>query len=57
MAPDWFDVCLDLAEKEHDPSEFGGREWDELSGEEQDRQVANRAEAFVAYLTEVGRGA
>lgn len=34
MSPDWYFAAAEAAEANHDPDEFDGREWDELTDEE-----------------------
>lgn len=40
MGPDWWVDALEVAEEQHDPAEWGGREWSELSADEVDRAVS-----------------
>lgn len=34
MAPEWWEAAYLRAMSEHDPDEYGGREWDELTDDE-----------------------
>lgn len=40
MAPEWWIVALELAQASHDPDEFGGREWADLTEDERENAVA-----------------
>lgn len=34
MSPPWYERAVEMAEENHDPAEWDGREWDELNDEE-----------------------
>lgn len=55
MSPDWWQICEDLAERDHCPSDFEGRDWQALTSEERDKAITMQATRFVAYLRETGR--
>lgn len=55
MSPDWWQICEEVAERDHCPSDFEGRDWQALTSEERDQAITRQAIAFVSYLSEVGR--
>lgn len=36
MGPDWYFSASERAEENHDPEDYDGREWNELTDEEKD---------------------
>lgn len=39
MGPDWYFAAEEACEEEHDPAEYGGREWCQLSDEEREKAI------------------
>lgn len=39
MAPEWWLMALNLAESFHDPDEFEGREWTDLTEDERENAI------------------
>ena len=37
MGPDWYFDASERAEENHDPEDYDGREWDDLTDEERDK--------------------
>lgn len=48
---EWYEAAYEQAEEEHDPADYGGREWHELTDEERNDAVYEgiygRADALV----------
>lgn len=42
MGPDWYFNAAEAAEENHDPDEYEGREWDELTDQEKDEAILNQ---------------
>jgi len=49
VAPEWWVEAQFAAEERHDPDQHGGRDWDDLSYEEQET-------AIYAVLEDIGDG-
>lgn len=39
MGPDWWLNAAEAAEENHDPAEYEGREWEELTDQEKDEAI------------------
>lgn len=50
MSPDWWEMAMELAQEDHDPDEYDGREWDELSVEEQEIGIAEALDALAGSI-------
>jgi hypothetical protein len=44
MTPEWYFRAMEQAEYEHDPRDYDGREWEELSEEEKEKEIDSRAD-------------
>jgi hypothetical protein len=42
MGPDWYFDASERAEENHDPDNYDGREWEELTDEEKDEATMDR---------------
>ena len=42
MSPPWYERAAEAAEENHDPAEYEGREWEELTDEERNEAVLDQ---------------
>jgi PAB1-binding protein PBP1 len=50
MSPDWWEQAMEMAAENHDPAEHDGREWDQLTVEEQEFGIADALDAIAGTI-------